>query len=66
MVIILVQNYVTGKYGALFTIYTLQNTKKYIKATYFLVPKFMVIPTFLKSNYEINIVLRLHTKWALY
>lgn len=66
MVIILVQNYVTGKYGALFIINTLQNTKKNIKATYFLVPKFMVITTLLKSNYEINIVLRLHPKWALY
>lgn len=63
---IFVQNYVTGKYGVLFIIYTLHNTKKNIKATYFLVPKFMVITTFLKSNYEINIVLRLYPKWALY
>lgn len=66
MVIIIVQNYVTGKYGALFIIYTLQNTKAYIKVTYFLVPKFIVITTFLKSNYETNIVLRLYPKWALY
>lgn len=56
MVIILVQNYVTSKYGALFIIYILQNTKKNVEATNFLVPKFVVITTFLKSYYEINIV----------